>query len=158
MSGGGRFKLLPSWRDRWLPSVSLAGMGLGALLQFIGRLQVPGHPSWMAGLNLVVFTVCGLLLLLQIDHVHGGIELSIEDGAFRLTEFQARFLRPSPRILAESTSTVGDLRYLESQHGVILKGPSFHRDLILPKDQAQDLIAFLHEQGVQRFSLAEASA
>ncbi len=155
--------LRPATGQQWRLLASMTGLSAWALVHVMrGPLPFGGpdplNQRWTNAMLLVLLVLSVAFQLLSLDRWPGGLEFSLDGEFLRFRELQRSLYRRMPRVLAETSVRPSDLRHLESQHGVILKGTSFHRDLILPKGQAIELIAWLQEQGVQRFSLAEASA
>jgi len=162
VSATGRLYLSSDWKVRWSSATSFLCLVLALSLQVAkGPLPFGGpdplNQRWNVALMLAALVLMVPLAAFSLDHIPGGFEFEAETASLHLRELQTSLYRRAPRVLAEVACSSSDLRYLESQHGVILKSPSFHRDLILPRGQVRDLIAWLQAQGVRRFSLEEAS-
>jgi hypothetical protein len=150
--------LFPPWRERWLPTAALALMALSAFMRLAAGPSLWGGPDplghrWSSWFGLLVLIVSSALIAVNLNRLPGGSELRVELGCVRFRELQTSFFHRFHRTLIDVSTPLDELRYLESQHGVILKGPEFHRDLILPKKQTQELIDWLGTHGVQRFSM-----
>ncbi len=162
MSEKERLVLPAPWvRGHW--EVGFRGLLMFLLMLFLMAVATdgfkirPGRPVWQEAITLGVLVLLGLGMIWSDCHRPGGWEFELREDRLHIRELLGVLYTRRLRVLREQEVSAEDLCYLESQHGVILKAPSFHRDLILPKEQAQELISWLQEQGVQRFSLAEAS-
>ncbi|MFN8010613.1 MAG: hypothetical protein U0P81_04335 [Holophagaceae bacterium] len=162
MSGEARLVLHASWlRGPWDWGIRtlflLAAFALLLAEATNGFTPPPGRPGWQWGASL------GFLILLVAGvvwsdlHRPAGWELLRIEGNIHLRELEGALYTRSTRVKTGQEVPLEGLRYLESQHGVILKGPEFHQDLFLPKDQTALLLEWLGAHDIQRFEMGEAS-
>lgn len=146
-----------------LPALSQtprAFLRMGFVLLLLGlaaTLYDRPHPFWDNPGSLLMLLMNGLTILglYQGSRPYQAIEFLMKPSELTLRTWRLKLLGQGRKLMEEATIPVEAFRYLESQHGVILKGPAFHRDLILPKDQTRELIEWLQGIGIQRFSLDE---